>query len=140
VIEEGEVTAQAALPQHKITFEQALRLSLHSFLKDGEHTESPRSLVENVHELYRNKFDTKEAWDTALTAKVREYMSENSKLAMHPMRLLTADEDLFATPENGETTRQYWIFQLSLRNLSDHLFWALTDRTGERPTYNYGFN
>lgn len=140
VIEEKEVKTQEALPLNKISFEEALRLSLNSFLKNGEHIESPRSLVENVHELYRDKFESDEAWDAALTAKVREYLSENSKLVMHPLRPLTDEEDLFAAPEDGETTHQNWIFQLSLRNLSDHLYWAITDRNGEKPTYNYGFN
>lgn len=140
IADAAEVAAQMALPNNTISFEQALRNALNSFLKDGEHIESPRSLVENVHELFRDRFENEAAWDAALTAKVREYLSENSQLAHHPLRALTDDEALFNRPENGETTAQNWIFQLSLRNLSDHVYWAISDRTGVKPTYNYGFN
>ena len=31
-------------------------------------------------------------------------------------------------------------FSESLESLSDHGHWAVVDRTGQKPTYNYGFN
>lgn len=137
---EEEVMAQSTLSNNVISFENVLRATLTSILKDGKDVESPRSLVENVHELFRDRFDTDEAWDAALTAKVREYLKENSQLALHPLRPLTDDENLFNRPEGGETTDLNWIFQLSLHNLSDHIYWIITDRTGVKVTYNYGFN
>mgnify|MGYP000529200682 CR=1 FL=1 len=140
IIEASNVQTQSELPHNKISFEQALRASLYSFLNDDAHFESPRGLVENVYELYRDKFDTEEAWNAALTAKVREYLRENSQLVLHPLRPLTDDETIVAAPESGEKVQENWIFQLDLRRLSDHLYWAITDRTGEKLTYNYGFN
>lgn len=140
IASEEEVNAQSALPNNVVSFEDMLRATLASILKDGSDVESPRSLVENVHELFRDRFDSDEAWDAALTAKVREYLKENSQLALHPLRPLTDDEDLFNRPEGGETSDKNWIFQLSLRNLSDHIYWIITDRTGAKPTHNYGFN
>lgn len=140
IIEASDVQMQSELSENKISFEQALRASLHSFLNDDKHFESPRGLVENVFELYRDKFDTEEAWNAALTAKVREYLRESSQLVLHPLRPLTEEETILAAPENGEKVQENWIFQLDLRKLSDHLYWAITDRTGEKPTYHYGFN
>lgn len=135
-----EVATQQALPNNQVSFEQALRDTLASFLIDGTHSESPRSLVENVHKIFRDKFPSETTWNTALTNKMLEYLNENSYLTLHPLRPLTDDEDFFNRPENAETTDQNWIFQLSLRNLSDHIYWAITDRTAAKATYNYGFN
>ncbi|MFN7120213.1 MAG: hypothetical protein ACK4TA_25715 [Saprospiraceae bacterium] len=140
IVDENEVAAQEALSTNQVSFEQALYATLESFLHDGSANESPRSLTESVHEIFRDKFQTEEAWEAALADKICEYLNENSYLALHPLRALTADEELFSQPENGEAVEQNWIFQLSLRNLSDHLFWAVTSRSGEPPTYNYGFN
>ncbi len=140
IVDEHEVAQQEALAHNQISFEQALHTTLQSYLHDGTHIESPRSLTENVHEIFRDKFHTEEAWDTALTNKVRDYLNHNSYLVLHPLRPLTDEEDILNRPEDGETTAQNWIFQLSLRNLSDHIFWAITDRSGEKQTYNYGFN
>ena len=43
-------------------------------------------------------------------------------------------------PEDGERVEENWIFVLSLPDLSDHIYWAIVDREGKLPAYNYGFN
>ena len=43
-------------------------------------------------------------------------------------------------PENRESLAESWSFYLSMDALSDHLFWAIVDRSGAQPAYNYGFN
>jgi hypothetical protein len=139
-VTERDIVLQNSHSNTQVQFESVLRASLTSFLKDGTDLESPRSLVEHIHELYRNRFASEQEWDAALTAKVQEYLKNNATLELYPYALYDTDAPTFLTAEHGESTKDNWIFQLALRDLSDHLFWAITDRTGEKPTYNYGFN
>ncbi len=140
-IDEAEVNNQSQLSHNVISFEQALSATLSSFLKDGNRMESPRDVVLNVHEIFREQFESEAAWEEALTNRLRAYMNEGGFLRLLPLHMPTNEEDInFNLPEDGESTKDNWIFQLSLRTLSDHVFWAVTDRTGARPTYNYGFN
>ena len=43
-------------------------------------------------------------------------------------------------PEHGERPDTAWCFCLRIAELSDVLHWAIVDRAGVQPTYNYGFN
>lgn len=139
-IDETEASNQNQL-HNAISFEQALSATLSSFIKDGTRMESPRDLVMNVHEIFQSNFTSESAWDAALSDRVRAYMNEGGFLRLLPLRMPANEEEInFNLPEDGESTADNWIFQLSLRTLSDHAFWAVTDRRGARPTYNYGFN
>ena len=42
--------------------------------------------------------------------------------------------------QEGEQIQANWIFVLMAESLSDHIQWAIVDRSGLRETYNYGFN
>jgi hypothetical protein len=43
-------------------------------------------------------------------------------------------------PEQGENTQENWIFVLHVPTLSDHLYWVIVDRKGQKAPYLYGFN
>ncbi len=140
-IDGTEVRQQSQLAENQVPFTHALRATLQSFLTQGDQIESPRNLVMEVHQIFRENFESDAAWNEALTERVRAYMNEAGFLRLLPLEIPENKDDIdFNPPEDGESTRDNWIFQLALRTLSDHVFWAVTDRTGAKPTYNYGFN
>ncbi|MDX1940352.1 MAG: hypothetical protein SFU99_07360 [Saprospiraceae bacterium] len=140
-IDEKEVKLQSQLPNNHVTFEQALNTGLASFLFDANDLESPRNLVMEVHQIFRKNFASEEDWNEALTDKVQAYLNEGGRFRLLPVSLPANEDDLdFNPPENGETMRDNWVFYLYLDTLSDHGHWAIIDRTGAKPAYNYGFN
>lgn len=42
-------------------------------------------------------------------------------------------------PEGGESRMENWVFHMTLYSFSDHLYWAIVNRT-DGQTNNYGFN
>lgn len=126
-----------------VSFPQALREALQSYLTDAAHPESPQNMVRMAHaELAEDQFDTAEALQKAVRLKVTEYLKNGGRLFLIPLdyEQLPPDDLLFNPPEDREPSRENWIFSLSLPALSDHIYWAVVDRTAQRETYNYGFN
>jgi hypothetical protein len=63
---------------------------------------------------------------------LRGYLkSKNSFYGLVPM-----DEG----SEGGEDPRENWLFKLSLKEFSDHMFWIVVPREREKLGYIYGFN
>jgi hypothetical protein len=127
-----------------VDFPEALFEALRSFVFGEEAGETVRNIVKNVHEGDINPADFAFPWDyeEQITRQVREYMNDG-ELALLPQVAYTLDPDELEDirlPEDGETLAENWIFQLSLPTLSDHLYWAIVNRKGERPPYHYGFN
>ena len=122
----AEIASQVSNFDNLVDVSDALRRALGSFLHDGGDSDSPLSIVEHV---FPNE-DPKEKLAGLLN-------NERSGV-----RLLGPIE----VPENGEPVVDYWIFALGIwdetnnSKLSDHAHWALVDRKGVQPTYNYGFN
>ena len=108
-----------------VDFPQALTEAIISFLEDGSDLESPRSLASDVRDGPCLEAD--------LRARVRCFLNRDTAL------LELYGSEGFA-PENREPIEQNWIFVLRAESLSDHIQWAIIDRAGVRPTYNYGFN
>ncbi|MFM9947376.1 MAG: hypothetical protein ACKV1O_05505 [Saprospiraceae bacterium] len=135
---EEEVKLQRSFPENKVSFENALRWALDSFLKDGGGKESPRSIAMNVFNLPPEGGDDRE---TKLENRLREVM-DRGKFYLLPNLKTEEDWDNFdfPPPQNGENVKDFWIFGLYIPDLSDHTFWALIDRKGKKETYNYGFN
>ena len=105
---------------NKVTFENAMRQALKSFLNDGSDAESPLAVILN------QGFPRREA-KTKLLAEM------NSPRTV--LKLLPISEII----EGGEDTEKYWIFELNIDDY-DYSFWAIIDRSGVKPVYNYGFN
>ena len=99
--------------------------ALESFLEDGTNEESPRSLAAMA--------PTNICPSDDLRARVVCFLNRD-----------TAYLELYGSagfaPEEGEPLSRNWIFVLQAESLSDHIQWAIVDRAGVEPTYNYGFN
>lgn len=135
-LEIDEVEAQAQQDLSLVVgLEDALREALLAFMFDDEHPESPRSLVKETHNINPDSEGSKEGAAVALDQKVREYMNTGF-LYLVPRK---TNEGIHP-PEDGESIEDNWAFMLRLPTLSDHLFWAIVSRSGERAAYSYGFN
>lgn len=123
------IDRQSKLPGNTVDFEAALRASLDSFLSDFDDVESPLGIVLN---------DLPGSWppsaETIAIAKAQ--VIDHANRPTSKLRVLNLDD----RPEGGESTRDNWIVSLYMDSLSDHSHWALVDRAGEKPTFNYGFN
>jgi hypothetical protein len=120
-----EIDNQSMFARNRVDFLDGLTLALQSFQENGDDQESPIALLEfTVGPLCTDGSDTE---------RVRCFMNQEGSI----MRLVTADGP---PAENRESVDENWIFFMTLPALSDHLLWAIVDREGNRPAYNYGFN
>ncbi|MFM8270077.1 MAG: hypothetical protein ACKN9V_07800 [Pseudomonadota bacterium] len=109
-----ESEKQESLFSGRVTAEQAAIAAIESFLTDGNDVESPLALS----------------------------LGAGEDLFSHLNRSSTKIGFMFAgeAAEHGERVENNWIIELRIPSLSDHLFFAIVDRTGKNPVYNYGFN
>ena len=117
-----------------IAFEQSLRSALRSFFNDFSDIESPLSISIAVA-IDENGLSWAEPLPAETIDAGKEILFE--QLVKDATISLVKLEE---TPEMGESPRDSWIFKLKIPNLSDHLYWAVIDRDGLNPVYNYGFN
>ena len=122
---EADITSQASMYVGAVDFTTALTEAINSFLTDGSDVESPRSLAAEVREG--------PCVDDDLTERVRCFLNRDTAI------LELYGSEGFA-PENREPIAENWIFVLRAESLSDHIQWAIVDRSGTQATYNYGFN
>jgi len=123
--DEAEIRDQAAMFGGMITFAQALDEAVRSYLEDGRDQESPVALLE---------FAEGPPCDQARpTDRVRCFLDDPSS----QLGLVGAEG---FPPENGESIAENWVITVDIPRLSDHLHWAIIDRTGAVAVYNYGFN
>jgi len=122
----SEVRYQSVIFENKVSFEEALRAAMRSFMEDGSDLESPLGLIKN------DFFDTSEKESKAI-------LFDNLNRPSTFLSLVAAETDI-GYPERRESIQEDWLFCLRIESLSDHLQWAIVDRSGKRPTYNYGFN
>ncbi len=126
-----------------------LRQTLNTILQDYTTSESPFQLVSEVHfdDYDPESFDSIQAYRSAISEKIREYLNQGV-LYLIPEEVFTVGPDDLENiypPEDGETLESYWLFQLQLPTLSDHIFWVIIPRwpdyeeEGMQP-YVYGFN
>ncbi len=125
-IPESEVIRQDRVYNNTFGFEHAFRLALTSFLEDYKNPDSALSnTLRNIGAPGSpSKSDLKKARQLMLDTMNRP----DSRIALvSPYRLYQ--------PENGEAVAANWVFYL---RLGDKSYWAIVDRTGENPAYNYG--
>ncbi len=121
----AEIETQASNYGGTIEFTTALRAALNSFLDDDTDAESPRSLATDVR--------TGPCLDDDIRERVRCFLNRGTAYLE-----LYGDEGF--APEERESVDANWVFILRAESLSDHIQWAIVDRNGVQPTYNYGFN
>jgi hypothetical protein len=139
-IDPQEVIRQSELPG-EVSFEIALRFALISFFEDEMAPETPRGLVIQVNQLSPETFADGQSYEQAVSDKVRGYLNDGGRFALLPFHADPDPDQIdYDLPEDGERVREHWIFSLHLPKLSDHTYWAIVHRNGQRPAYNYGFN
>jgi len=130
-----ETCAQIDQIANTVSIKDALVAGMRSFLRDGSHSESPYALA--MH-LAFDRLDV--AWTDpappAVTRSARISLTKHVNREGSVLRVLGRDE----VPEGGESVDANWIFALKIPSQSDHLHWAVIERSGEAAAYNYGFN
>jgi hypothetical protein len=122
----SEVQYQSSVFENQVSFDDALRTALTSFMEDGTDLESPLGLV---------KDDFSGISEKERKAILFDFINRSDTI----LRLVAPDTET-GFPERGEAIQENWVFQLRMPSYSDHLQWAIVDRLGKQPTYNYGFN
>lgn len=129
-----------ANPQHvadqtalggSVSFAEALRSAIQSFLENGDSIESPVGLVQNDPGAYDLPDDVDIA---AITEFLGELLNQPSSEV-----ILLAPEARFL-PEEGETVEENWIFRLKMPDVFSDLMWGIVPRSGSEPAYTYGFS
>jgi len=139
LFDQGDRIRQTNIPDNKMGFEEALSDALNCFLTYTENAETPLNLVKEVSTADVHAAD----YLQQLEVQLQRYFNTGRIGLMPAYDVTNADswENLpYNVPENRESVDENWIFVLSLPDLSDHIYWAIVDRTGEKPAYCYGFN
>lgn len=139
-ISEREAFHQENEYKGTVTFEDALRSAMNSFLNDSEDDESPLTLTTD---LVLDKLHEGNIPDSQNLGNYKPIARElligflnNPSTVLELVRNSSQSRQ----PEDGESIESSWIFYLYIPSLSDHLHWAVVDRNGKQPAYNYGFN
>jgi len=127
-----EVAKQEALGG-SITYAQAYDAALKSIYTDRKDEESPLEVQSSVMGFVPPGMDKLEADQIAL----RGSLQGGGRLCI--VSLVEKDDKCFPA-ERGEEVNDNWIFLLRIETISDHLYWIIVPRDGEKPAYNYGFN
>lgn len=119
----------------KIQYKEALSTALDTFISFGiDEPETPANLVtEDYHHQecsQKDRDDRVKCWlnkgDSSIHIVYRDYN--------------TLSYDVSSRPEWGESVLANWIFHVKMPSLSDHLHWAVIDRSSHKPPYGYSFN
>ncbi|MDJ0660789.1 MAG: lamin tail domain-containing protein [Crocosphaera sp.] len=130
---------QLMTPQTKVNFLEAFRMAMKSFMEDGNLSESPLNILQELPGEYGLS-------DNANAQEMNEKMQE--LLNDCGIELLTDAEDpadewagKVMCDETGESygTNSYWIFKLSPSQFTD-MNYAVVDKAGVKPTINWGFS
>lgn len=132
-IDANELAQQSEL-EGEVSFEIALRFALISLFEDEMAPETPRGLVIQVHQLSPEGYPDGQAYERAVADKLRSYLNDGATLSLLPQ----GDRPSLDHPKEGEQVADHWIFVLQVPKLSDLSYWAIVQRDGQRPAYNYG--
>lgn len=149
------ITAQTALGG-KVSFLEALKQAIQSFLEDGRNYDSPVGTILadpgafdlpdvpdniNTSDLIRDwMHDSKADLDydakiaPAATEMVRSWMNDPDS------KIILCTPEYRYLPENGESIESNWIFRLVLDSYTPSMHWAIIDRSGVKLPYNYGYS
>lgn len=130
----GDLQKQVYLPINNLSFDEALEMALESIFYYRERGDSFRNFLVNIFGQDRDS-DT----EHVELGRVRKIL-DSSILSLLPDESNKLEDDrLFDSPPEGEKVAENWIFILNTE-ISDHNFYVIVDRSGEKDTYNYGFN
>ncbi|MGB5595056.1 MAG: lamin tail domain-containing protein, partial [Crocosphaera sp.] len=130
---------QLMTPQVKVSFLDAFRSAMKSFMEDGNLGESPLYILKELPGEY-GLSDEPNAQE--INEKMKELLNDCG------IELITDAEDptdewagKVMCDETGENygTNSYWIFKLSPSQFTD-MNYAVVDKAGVKPTINWGFS
>ena len=131
-IDKNDIADQSGL-DNQIQFEEALRLALNSFLRDGSRETSAVKSLAKLYDIPVAQGEFRELLDSIL----KEHFN-HATLTLLPQISNDQQDITHNFPTKGELVRRNWIFGLSLHDIPDFYFWAIIDRTKEIEPYNYG--
>lgn len=126
-----EVKQQTENSQCTVPCLDAFQQALHSWWNDGKDMESPIQVTSMIYRLDVQDFEDYISWKQEVEQLMHPFFKE-AYIKLHQ------PNNSLPQPIRGEMTHEYWIFSLNLSPLCDHTFWAMIDKRGIRPVYNYG--
>ncbi|MEY4631245.1 MAG: hypothetical protein RIQ81_1365 [Pseudomonadota bacterium] len=134
-VDAATICRMNAAGQGKLDVVQAARAALLSFLSDRKDIESPLALATQLafdeSGLPWSEPVPDEIHAAAVAILRNELNSEKTTIRLLPPG---------TSAEHGEPAGPNWVFRMTAKGLSDHIFWGIVDRAGVIPPYNYGFN
>lgn len=131
-LDADEVARQEALGG-RVEFEAAFRSALESFLTDGEHPESPLTLIRGDDGIS----------DNGARARTRAVLDQETSYfgLVHLDPPASEDDPSYGLhrPPGQDDLQKSWVFYLVTQETYDHGHWAVVPRDGGR-AFNYGFN
>jgi hypothetical protein len=127
--------------QDKVSVSQATQLAMAVILDNFDAIEAPLNIAAHGWaSTHAKRLSDDLTLDQKAAARrfLREQMQNpGTSLALHLGSIIKGQD---YPPEQGESTRDNWIFVLHVPTLSDHLYWVIVDRHGQKAPYLYGFN
>lgn len=120
-----------ALGHDAVTLSQATGLAMAEILDDFEAYESPLNVAVD------GETETGEQKDKARRILRQELNQTATTLSLYLGKTVRGEN---YPPEMGEDAAANWIFVLRIPSLSDHIYWVVVDKTGDKAPYLYGFN
>lgn len=130
-----EIANQSRLPG-SVSFPVAFERAVEAILDPAHQNESPYQVI--------SKTEFEDGGTPQSPAEIKDKLKEMinyGTLWLVPMDTPpnpNASQDYYP-PENGESVQDNWIFNLTLFEVSDHLYWVVVPRNGD-PLKVYGFN
>jgi hypothetical protein len=123
----------------KVTFRRGLEKALISILHDMSDIASPLEIAIHAAEMKYHidmKYPIPQNSLYLTKQLLRKFLNSNES----SISIGENVDDNFLSPEAGESVTDNWVFIIYLPELSDHVYWAIVDKSGKKKTYNYGFN
>ncbi len=134
-IDRSVLRRQSVEYANAIDFPGALIRALNSLLHDIRKGSLAYTTV-NVFELHPEVPTTV---DNRLEVRIRQLLSNGVLILLEDESDLAEDDRNYDLPPNGESFADFWLFGLTVADLSDLFFWVAVKRDGSE-VYNYGAN
>ncbi len=136
-IDDKDIKEQSDKLDNKINFDLAFKLAMDSFMNDNDDWESPLALaIEDAYDVFDQEGNFNPTQEQ-LVEKGKEILFRVLNDPATTITLLSLSD---YPPEGCETVSENWIFLIEMKKYSDHDHWAIVNRLGKKPVYNYGFN
>ena len=121
----------------QVSYPTALVVGLKTIFEDESSPETPLNIA-----LAEIPWSTPGKLEIARKAAAQQILREQLDQPSTYLALYTGQEtrQVALPPELGEDPARSWIFFLSIPSLSDHCYWIVVDKLGQKAAFVYGFN